>query len=216
MLPPALLLMRCTSLGLRWRVRLRAALYNSPSPSASVVPASLGPHAFSHFPSLPFCCPSLRFFPPPGAPPSFRHGRHLTRIEVQRHKLNQAEIHPGPAACVLAKPENAPHCYCAMEGLPGTDRQSGRRKIPLNDQMLASSWHMPLSCRGVGGNQSGKRRVLSRRGRPKREKRVILVFLKLFGESPKEKRENKEKTPNVLTRSGQTEGEKCLANNNWT
>lgn len=80
-------------------------------------------------------------------------GRHLTRTEVQRHKLNQAEIHPGPAACVLAKPANAPYCYCAMEGLPGTERQSGRRKIPLIDQMLASSWHMPTSCRGVGGNQ---------------------------------------------------------------
>lgn len=43
-------------------------------------------------PTIHFCCPS--FLSPPGVAHSFRHGRHLTRTEVQQHKLNQAEIHP--------------------------------------------------------------------------------------------------------------------------
>lgn len=174
--PPAPLFMRCTSLGLRWRVSLHAALYNSPSPSASVVPASLGPHAFSHFPfpSLHFCCPSLRFFSPPGAPPSFRHGRHLTCTEVQRHKLNQAEIHP--AQLPASKPSQKMHHTVTV---PWKDFQAQKGRAPdVKSLSMARCSLLPDICLWVAEGwvgikvsvEGGKRRVLSRRGRPKREK----------------------------------------------
>lgn len=101
---------------------LNAGVYNSPSPPASVVPASC---FFPFFlPTLHFCCPS--FLSPPGVAHSFRHGRHLTHTEVQQPKLNQAEIHP-------SMPENPLYCCCAMEGHPGTERLTNRCKITLSE-----------------------------------------------------------------------------------
>lgn len=141
-LPPALLFTCCAFPGLRWRVRLHTAVYNLPSPPAAAVPASFVPRTFFRFylPTSPFLL-SFTQFPLSTRCGSLIHRRGLT------HTWNQAEIYPGSAARFLARPEMG-HTAAVPWMESGRGRQSGGRKIPLKEQMLASSWHMPETERG--------------------------------------------------------------------
>lgn len=219
-LPPAPLFMRCTSLGLRWRVHLRAALYNSPSPSASVVPASFGPHAFSHLPFPIFLVPLFMLSFTPVLFTSRCTSLIPSRATFDTHRGATAQIKssgdPSRPSCLL--PRQATKCPLLLLCHGRTSRHRKAERPTYNPSqwpdarffltyafdLQRGGWESKWVWKvGKGGFCLGEEGQI--------EKKAILVFLRLFGESPILQRENPRRAYKIRSDWGR----KCLGNNKW-